>query len=392
MAFDPSNSVDMTGMSVRESVSKKQPHPMKLFDRASQLAKSASVASMQAFTPKVMNPVDPFGITQKAGTAIMKTPDPLIEQGATALGGMVGGIPGAGAGQMVGKAVTMAKQDTGAPLTKQASINAGKKLLTAGATGAGEALAFKGAAKVVGGVAKPIARIFSNKAAKQAATDFQTSAFKYKAAAGERISGDIARIESTNPTKRLPSMRGPVETLAEEIKANPSLRASIESGQKRADTDLLTKLLDGKLDPDDLTISQGQQLKAAIDRIPAIATKLQKGKFADFSPAEIPLLDFKDEVRSAQLAFSDEAADAFKEYSNAMNLYRQVRPKLRPGSFAHGGVPRLGEDPFVKDAYKQVVPKKLRREASATTFTKRALTAGGALVGADALGKFFRGH
>lgn len=121
-------------------------NPFHLFDEA---ARRVSSASMQAFTPKPINPMDPFGITSKAAQTLNQLPHGSAEPALSLAGGVVGGIPGGVVGASMGKTLDMARQDDGVPFDPGRASNAVREVASSGGRAAALGLLGGTAAKTV---------------------------------------------------------------------------------------------------------------------------------------------------------------------------------------------------------------------------------------------------
>jgi len=115
---------------------------------------------------------------------------------------------------------------------------------------------------------------------------------------------------------------------------NPGLASEVKSIIRRIRNPKQAKLLQDLIkNPDkakQLTLNQAQDIKVAVQQAPSIKTKLAQGKFANWKPGEMELLDLLDDIRLAQSEIFPEMAQVRAPYAKYMENYKVVKNMFKP--------------------------------------------------------------
>lgn len=298
----------------------------------------------------------PFQTAQQLFQAI---PERMLEP-ALATAGAVGGafvpVPfastmlGAGGGALGNLlAQTRATKRTGKPVSEAKVRSAAFRSGIGVATGAGLFRTAQAGGRVLfPGVGAKFANALTSKS------------IEFLRKAGDRFQVQLEALEARFPDK-LVDIAKPFQDLLEAVKSNPGLKSLIQTGERRANTQLLSQAITeseaGKPILQAISLTQAQQFKAIVDRIPGLASKFRRNVRGQYNQSEVELLKFKESVRGAQLnAFGEEGLGvAFQGYRNARQAFDLVEPHLRPGSAGLSGAPNLPADPRVTLAARTVL-------------------------------------
>lgn len=121
------------------------------------------------------------------------------------------------------------------------------------------------------------------------------------------------------------------------IEENPGFSSQIKSIISKT-TDpkkgrLLQKLIDNPDEAANLTLKEAQDIKTAINQAPAISSKLKQGKFAQYTPADLELLDLSHSVTAKQVDAFPEFAQTKGIYKDYIQNYNQVKNSFKPSVF-----------------------------------------------------------
>ena len=195
------------------------------------------------------------------------------------------------------------------------------------------------------------------------ANQLQSTATGFMRTAGEKIGGSIDELSAKYPD-RVVDITKHLDELKTAIGENPALRQLITAGERKANASTLSKVLDGKVLPNQLTLKQAQEVKSAIDRVPGLSQRLRQGTGARYIQEDLPLLQFKEGVRSSQTGAFQELPEVFKGYRESRQAYDLVEPHLRPGRATLSGSPNFPPDPRVTLAARDVIGRSNLRQAS----------------------------
>lgn len=184
---------------------------------------------------------------------------------------------------------------------------------------------------------------------------FQKMVFKAKKVAGDAFDEDIAKVSGS------PENVGKTIDLYEaatQAKTSPALQ--VAAGGKRRP--LLNIVIQDPELARNLTLEDAQALKKEINQIPGIQSKLRQGQRADWTPDDIQVLDFVDDIRAGQIDTFEGLSPVFTKYRDSIRQYNLLKGATREGGFKRGGRPALKESPDIQAAYEAIVPKEVRQQ------------------------------
>lgn len=325
---------------------------------------------------------NPFALPAQA--MINATPTEALGPAGAAIGGALSAtapVPfaaslGAGAGQMLGGAEAMRRRSES---TGQAPSGQDFKSLAlrGGGTAASTAAFAKGGKLVAGGV-----RNLKNVTVGKLPFVDRVRAGVYQALdkLGERFGHSIDDAATKNPTAKV-SIGEAITNLREQIQENPSLLNAVKAGERRANTNVLTRLLADE-SVADITLQESQAAKQALSRVPSLSSKFPRGRLADYTQSESSLIETKELIREAQLQAFPELQPQMKTYAEGMKAYRLLRPSLKPGSLSkavtEGGLSEVERERALRILLKE--NPKLLREIKGAPMAEKFLRGGKTLL------------
>lgn len=170
----------------------------------------------------------------------------------------------------------------------------------------------------------------------QFGSQVRESLFNAKKTVGQTFGRELDDLAKNNPT-RVVDHSADFQRLKDAIndtENNPGLSTTVNGIIRRvknpAEAKKLQYLIDNPSKASSLTLQESQNLKVAIQNAPDIATKLAKGKFADYSPADLEILDLLDNVKMSQANVFPELAKVRAPYAKFMQNYDQVKTMFKP--------------------------------------------------------------
>lgn len=266
---------------------------------------------------------------------------------------------------------------------------AGRKILQTGKTAATiEALGW-GLEKVL----SPLWRITGGKL--PFIKKLRGSFLQAKQRAGNKFAAGLKTIERTNPTARVDLSRQILE-MSDDIFGNPtknivgdkSILSIIRSGQRKVGSNLFEQVLQNPELAKTLTLEQARILRQTIEKSPQIASNLAKGRFANWQPAHMNILDYVDDIKSSIADTFPDLKGVNANYSQFINKYNQVKNYMRTGKLSGALDKGLREVEIWKDFVKPLLkdnPQMLRELTSYFRTTTTAKIAGGGILASGLL-------
>lgn len=160
--------------------------------------------------------------------------------------------------------------------------------------------------------------------------------FNAKRTVGQTFGNELDDLIKAKPNESvdLSNDFGRINAAMNDVENNPGLSTQIKSIFNRVrnpnDAAMLKKFIDNPSSASSVSLADSQKLKVAIQNAPDIATKLAKGKFADYNPADLEILDLLDNVKLRQAEIFPELTQIRKPYSDFMKNYDIVKNDFKP--------------------------------------------------------------
>lgn len=189
------------------------------------------------------------------------------------------------------------------------------------------------------------------------------SLFEAKRAVGKTFENDLNALVNKNPDGRinlsneLGMMKNAVDNQAENPGLAQQINAVIRKIKNPEDAKLLNEIIQDPNKASSLTLKQSQSIKNAIEKAPAIASKLKMGKFAQYTDGERELLDLVANVKNAQLEVFPGLADIRKPYAEYMQNYNQVKNMFKSSSLLNKVRSGFGNEE-IQQIINSVLPEK----------------------------------
>lgn len=206
---------------------------------------------------------------------------------------------------------------------------------------AGAAL-IKGGGQLLGDVGKGIGDLLEGaknvKDPAAFAQNVRSALFTQKQQVGKNFGNAVEKLSQANPNVGV-DLSEPAQSLKNAMadqENNPGLAGQVKSivrGIKDPDkAKLINDIIDDPSKASNLTLQQSNDIKTAIQNSPSIASKLKQGKFAQYTPGDLEVLDLLDNVKLKQGEVFPELADIRKPYAEYMQNYNQVKNMFKPGT------------------------------------------------------------
>lgn len=153
---------------------------------------------------------------------------------------------------------------------------------------------------------------------------------------------------------------------------NPKLVSDIKTVLKRSGNKTLEKILTTG-DASDLTLEQTQDIVKSIKKIPSLAQKLNQGKFAQYTDTDIPIIQFIEDVRDAQLSAFPEFADTLGAYRETMHKFRAIKPYFKESNLINNIVSDFQGKPVIQKFVKDLLPKNVVSEMESVRKVRSAI-------------------
>jgi len=210
--------------------------------------------------------------------------------------------------------------------------------------------------------------------------------FDVKRKVGDEFEKGITTLSKANPEKRI-DLSAEVQYLKDAIDDtvnNPGLgsqvKSTIRSIRNPEKAKVIQGMIENPMNAKDLTLAQAQEIKNMIQQAPAIATKLKQGKFADWKPGDLELLDLIDDIKLAQSEVFPEMAQVRKPYAEFMNNYKNVKNMFKPGALLNKMRSGFGDEE-IQSMVKAILPQDTLKAIRGFRRTGKALKIGAGITG-----------
>ena len=210
--------------------------------------------------------------------------------------------------------------------------------------------------------------------------------FDVKRQVGDEFEKGIAMLSKAHPEKKI-DLSAEVQYLKDAIDDtvnNPGLGSQIKSTIRSIRNPEKAKIIQGMIEnpmnAQDLTLVQAQEIKNMIQQAPAIATKLKQGKFADWKPGDLELLDLIDDIKLAQSEVFPEMAQVRQPYAEFMTNYKNVKNMFKPGRLIEKMKTGFGDEE-IQAMVKAILPQDTMKAIKGFRRTIKGLKVSGALAG-----------
>jgi hypothetical protein len=224
--------------------------------------------------------------------------------------------------------------------------------------------------------------------------------FGARVKAGNEFDASLKAVQKAAPNQKL-DLTSAFKGLGVEIDEagqitaqNPKLLSDLKTVLKRSGNRTLERVLETG-DASNLTLEQSQQIIGSIKKIPSLAQKLNQGKFAQYSDTDIPILQFIEDVRDAQLSAFPEFEKTLGAYREVMHKFRTIRPYFKEANLIKNITSQFQGKPVINKFVSDLLPKEtvkqmenvrkaiaVGRGAKDIAVKSAKLTGAGLLVGA----------
>lgn len=236
------------------------------------------------------------------------------------------------------------------------------------------------------------------------AQSVRNSLFSQKQQVGKNFGDAVEKLSQANPNVGV-DLSEPAQSLKNAMadqENNPGLAGQINGiirGVKDPDkAKLITEIIEDPSKAKNLTLQQSNDIKTAIQNSPSIATKLKQGKFAQYTPGDLEVLDLLDNVKLKQGEVFPELAEIRKPYADYMQNYNQVKNMFKPGTLI-GKIKNGFGDEEKTSMVQHVLPgatsdqiDNVRKILSLGKTAKVAAGVGASGIGVDYLARKLSGH
>lgn len=213
--------------------------------------------------------------------------------------------------------------------------------LTTPANYAGAAL-IKGGGQLLGDAGKGLGDLLEGaknvKDPAAFAQNVRSALFSQKQQVGKTFGDAVDKLSQANPNVGV-DLSEPAQSLKNAMadqENNPGLAGQVKGivrGIKDPDkAKLINDIIEDPTKASNLTLQQSNDIKTAIQNSPSISSKLKQGKFAQYTPGDLEVLDLLDNVKLKQGEVFPELADIRKPYAQYMQNYNQVKNMFKPGT------------------------------------------------------------
>lgn len=220
----------------------------------------------------------------------------------------------------------------------------------------------------------PAGKLISDPAFEQLAGNVRQAVGGGKLAAGINFDQGI-----TDAVKLKPDVATPIsdfiENLKTEMKVNPAVAEKLQQGMYRSGKQGNTTLQAMLTDESRAASATGrdlQNIKQTLQSVPSIDRALQRtyalqgnprlGRFdATVGEPDLILIDHLSDLRGRLMSSYPELQNEYGQYSQFMNDYRTLAPRLRSGSMEHTLLEKWG-NPLQRQAAGRIVPSEILQQ------------------------------
>jgi hypothetical protein len=341
--------IDMVGVNKELSEVQREVSPLRMIDKG--VATFLSPVTQQILGAAKTISGGGSSILENAGILPKSNPNDAFNK----LGQMAGYVPVAGAATQMAKAIpglagkslpslvgqqAVAGAATGAygtPENRESGAVGGAAvgaLLPPATTALGKGYDFL---SNIPGALEQIKRNFKNiQNPVQFGKQVRESLFNAKQAVGNTFGNELDELAKANPSRTVDHSDdfGRLNASIADKENNPGLSTQIQSILNRVRNPEVSSMIRNYIDnpafAKNVTLSESQQIKVAIQNAPDIARKLKQGKFADYGPADLEMLDLLDQIKLSQSNVFPELAKIRKPYAEFMQNYDMVKNSFKP--------------------------------------------------------------
>lgn len=153
---------------------------------------------------------------------------------------------------------------------------------------------------------------------------------------------------------------------------NPKLLSDIKAVLKKSGNRTLERIL-ASGDASDLTLEQTQDIVKSIKKIPSLAQKLNQGKFAQYTDTDIPIIQFIEDIRDAQLSAFPEFANTLGAYRETMHKFRAIKPYFKESNLISNIVNDFQGKPVIQKFVKDLLPESIVKEIESVRKVRSAI-------------------
>lgn len=153
---------------------------------------------------------------------------------------------------------------------------------------------------------------------------------------------------------------------------NPKLLSDIKAVLKKSGNRTLERIL-ASGDASNLTLEQTQDIVKSIKKIPSLAQKLNQGKFAQYTDTDIPIIQFIEDVRDAQLSAFPEFAETLGAYRETMHKFRAIKPYFKESNLINNIVSDFQGKPVIQKFVRDLLPKNVVSEMDSVRKVRSAI-------------------
>ena len=343
---------------------------------------------MQATARVAQNPMTVIPeIANRFIGSMARIPQPVLDLALPTLGGVTGGIPGMAAGSMAAKGLSMARQDTGQPMTGAGAFRTAGELAKTGALSAATGVGLK---VVTGGFhALRVARNVPLRAG--FLRSVRDSFLNSKKLAGESFGKELDALAAAHP-KQTVDLSMELARVQERTFNNPAFKSMLERAALNSkESTLVQSLLNQPSVASTLTIQESQLLKNVVSR-------MMKQRWQQVSPeltdAHLDANDFYHGIRLAQLNAFPGFKDIAAKYHQTLTSFRMVKPYLTPAALEPALLSQFGNRAEIQESVRELLSKEtvqeITRFVKASLLPQRARTATKWVAGGLTIGELIR--
>ena len=199
--------------------------------------------------------------------------------------------------------------------------------------------------------------------------------------AGNEFGKSLEALQASQP-KQVVDLTSAVKGLGVEINeagelvaSNPKLLSDVRNVLGRSGNKTLQKVIQSPELAQNMTLEESQQVIQSIKKIPSLASKLKQGKFAQYSDTDIPILQFIEDVRDAQLSAFPEFSKTLGAYRETMHKFRAIMPYFKESNLITNISSDFGGKPVIKQFVKELLPKEIVGEMNSVRKVRGAIQA-----------------
>lgn len=224
-----------------------------------------------------------------------------------------------------------------------------------------------GAQKGLEGVRNIVSGIKDVKNPIKFSQNVRESLFNKKAQMGKDFEQGLNALSESKPNERvdLSDQFYMIKSAMKDQENNPGLAGEINSVVRKIKNPKLAgqvkDLIENPDNAKNLTLQESNDIKTAIQQSTSLSGKMGQGRFAQYKPGDLEMLDLVDEIKLAQAENFPELSKIRKPYAEYMNNYRQVKNMFKPGRLISKMKNGFGDDE-IEAMVKHVLPDATSKE------------------------------